>query len=189
MEDLLLPIPNFQLINRLIQDQMGETDKNTIQEKRLMVKLWWHNLMTVKEQYLIKSWLQSTMSTTYTPIIFSGWSWRNGKELSKQHPHLRTARERKTCHRCCFDWNCLNFTDWKELSKQHPHLRTARERKTCHRCCFDWNRLNFTDWWCHLQLPVQAIPSYYRDNQIQDWRRKLLCTNDQKNRFHHFGRK
>jgi hypothetical protein len=39
MEDLLLPIPNFQLINRLIQDQMGETDKNTIQEKRLMVKL------------------------------------------------------------------------------------------------------------------------------------------------------
>ena len=36
MEDLLLPIPNFQLINRLIQDQMGETDKNTIQEKRLM---------------------------------------------------------------------------------------------------------------------------------------------------------
>jgi hypothetical protein len=39
MEDLLLHIPNFQLINRLIQDQMGETDKNTIQEKRLMVKL------------------------------------------------------------------------------------------------------------------------------------------------------
>ncbi len=29
MEDLSLPIPDFHLINQLIQDHMGETDENT----------------------------------------------------------------------------------------------------------------------------------------------------------------
>ena len=36
MEDLSLPIPDFQLINQLNQDQMGATDDNTRQEKILM---------------------------------------------------------------------------------------------------------------------------------------------------------
>jgi hypothetical protein len=39
MEDLSLPIPDFHLINQLIQDQKGETDENTKQEKRLMVEM------------------------------------------------------------------------------------------------------------------------------------------------------
>jgi hypothetical protein len=36
MEDLSLPVPDFQLINQIIQEQMNETDENTRQEKRLM---------------------------------------------------------------------------------------------------------------------------------------------------------
>jgi ATP-dependent DNA helicase PIF1 len=36
MEDLSLPIPDFQLINQLIQEHMNETDENTRQEQRLM---------------------------------------------------------------------------------------------------------------------------------------------------------
>ena len=36
MEDLSLPVPDFQLINQHIQEQLSETDENTRQEKRLM---------------------------------------------------------------------------------------------------------------------------------------------------------
>ncbi len=145
MEDLSLPNPDFQLINRLIQEQMGETDENTKQEKRLM------GMLVAQFNDGQRSFLDQIMASQRRrqhtpPTLFSGWSLRNGEELSKE---------------------------------QHHH-RTPRPRKICHRCCFNWNRLYFTDWRCHLSLPVQALPSNYRDHQIQDLRRELLCTTDQK---------
>jgi hypothetical protein len=36
MEDLSLPVPDFHLINQLIQEQLNETEENTRQEQRMM---------------------------------------------------------------------------------------------------------------------------------------------------------